>query len=192
MVILHNYGTSTYDIKVGDRIAQMVFYSIKTPTPHPVSSLPPTSHGDSGLGSTGIVRSAQKSTPQQDVPTRLPYDIWMSNDPFDALIPVQIDLKGNHPTLGMVLELCPDANRLCLKDILPSTPAAKIKKWRSTIRNHHLVSINTQPIRTIDALASLIKTCMDNNHLFIELCFSVDKYYGINPTSQITIYIGIN
>ncbi len=192
IVILHNYGSTAYEIKIGDRIAQVVFYCIKTPSTDIVSSLSPMLHGDGGLGSTGRMHSLQiahenQAVLNQVVPNPLPFDIWMSHDPFDAVIPVQIDLKGHHPTLGMVFETCPIHNRLPLKDIVPSTPAAKIKKWRSTLKNHHLVSVGTHIIRTIDELTSIIQTFMDNNNLFIQLCFSVDKHYGINPTSQIPI-----
>jgi dUTP pyrophosphatase len=192
IVILHNYVSTAYEIKVDDRIAQVVFYCIKTPSTDIASSLFPTLRGDGGLGSTGKMHSLQianenQAVLNQDVPNPLPFEIWMSHDPFDAVIPVQIDLKGHHPTLGMVFETCPIHNRLCLKDIVPSTTAAKIKKWWSTIKHHHLVSVGTQLIRTIEELTSAIKTFMDNNNLSIQLCFSVDKYFGINPTSQVPI-----
>jgi dUTP pyrophosphatase len=62
IVILHNYGSTAYEIKVGDRIAQVVFYCIKTPSNDIVFFLYPTLCVDGGLGSTGKIHSLQIAT----------------------------------------------------------------------------------------------------------------------------------
>jgi hypothetical protein len=56
----------------------------------------------SHLSHVASVNSTRASISQQNqallnhgVPNLLPLDIWMSHDPFDAVISVQIDLKGH-------------------------------------------------------------------------------------------------
>jgi dUTP pyrophosphatase len=51
-VCVHNFGDS-YNIEVGERIAQVVFHKAITPTIEPVDSLPLTPRGNAGFGSTG-------------------------------------------------------------------------------------------------------------------------------------------
>lgn len=53
-VILINLGDNEFDIHVGDRIAQIVFQSIKRASFEIVSDLDATNRGEGGYGSTGV------------------------------------------------------------------------------------------------------------------------------------------
>lgn len=52
-VILHNHGHETFEIKSGDRIAQLVFAQVERVLFTAVNSLEETDRGVGGLGSTG-------------------------------------------------------------------------------------------------------------------------------------------
>ena len=52
-VILHNHDHRPYEVKSGDRIAQMVFAPITTAVFKEVAELSDTERGEGGLGSTG-------------------------------------------------------------------------------------------------------------------------------------------
>ena len=52
-VILHNHDHHVYDVKKGERIAQMVVAPITTATFTEVAELSETERGEGGLGSTG-------------------------------------------------------------------------------------------------------------------------------------------
>jgi dUTP pyrophosphatase len=52
-VILHNMKNEQYEIKKGDRIAQLLIEVIMTPPICIVDALDGTSRGESGFGSTG-------------------------------------------------------------------------------------------------------------------------------------------
>ena len=52
-VILKNNAYAPYDIKKGDRIAQMIFAPVTTATLTEVAELSDTERGEGGLGSTG-------------------------------------------------------------------------------------------------------------------------------------------
>lgn len=53
VVAYFNTANSTYRYSAGDRVAQIVFFQTITPDLCEVSSLPTTSRGDAGYGSTG-------------------------------------------------------------------------------------------------------------------------------------------
>ena len=53
MVILINHSNSPYEVKKGDKIAQLILERIVTPAVEQVDQLDNTERGDHGLGSTG-------------------------------------------------------------------------------------------------------------------------------------------
>ena len=53
-VILKNAGDTNFEVKVGDRIAQMVIAQVELWTPEVVESLEDTARGAGGFGSTGV------------------------------------------------------------------------------------------------------------------------------------------
>lgn len=52
-VCLFNHGGSKYEVKTGDKIAQLVIHKCELPNLEAVEELPETDRGDSGFGSTG-------------------------------------------------------------------------------------------------------------------------------------------
>jgi dUTP pyrophosphatase len=52
-VCLFNHGSSSYEVKAGDKIAQLVIVKCEHPTLELVDSLEETDRGDNGFGSTG-------------------------------------------------------------------------------------------------------------------------------------------
>ena len=53
-VVLFNHGDQDFEVKMGDRIAQLVLEKISTPAVEEVSGLDDTVRGSGGFGSTGI------------------------------------------------------------------------------------------------------------------------------------------
>lgn len=53
-IVLINHGTTNFEYKTGDRIAQMVIAAVSLTNPHEVGSLSTTDRGDGGFGSTGL------------------------------------------------------------------------------------------------------------------------------------------
>ena len=52
--MLFNHSDVTFDIKVGDRVAQLILERISTPEVAEVDELPTTERGTAGFGSTGM------------------------------------------------------------------------------------------------------------------------------------------
>lgn len=85
-----------------------------------------------------------------------PYDIWLGNDPLDNRLTISIDIKGQHPTLGLQLAKQKDGQRLQLEHISPSTPATKIPKWPSTLRWSYLIEIDGTPVNNVEMWNKLL------------------------------------
>lgn len=56
-VILFNFSDVDFEVKVGDRIAQLILERIVTPEVVEVESLDETERGEGGYGSTGVKSS---------------------------------------------------------------------------------------------------------------------------------------
>ncbi len=91
--------------------------------------------------------------------------IYMSPDPYFTAFEQPLDLRqfdlAKRPTAG--LSLYKNGGRLHLATMSPSTPAAKIKDWRSRIQGAWLTKIGSTTVMTIasvkDALAA---ACLKN------------------------------
>ena len=60
MVIMINLGPSTFAVRRGDRIAQMILCPIPRIELNPLGQLPPTLRGEGGMGHTGIDPEPEK------------------------------------------------------------------------------------------------------------------------------------
>ena len=206
MVVLHNCGETPFQVNTGDRIAQMLLLSNHNPSVQEVTTLAETTRGNDGFGSTGtsvirqgtiitnttptVVHPAVTETQEspQDNPSDLPdmpFDIYLSTDPFDQLLLITIPIRGEHPTLGLSTTMCPSRNRLRIIDMALSTPASRIPKWRSTLRNAYVISVQGQPIHDEDSLLNAIKHARQEGYLNLQCVFATDKSYGIHPQEGI-------
>jgi dUTP pyrophosphatase len=55
MVTLYNSSSESFDIEVGDRIAQLLIQSVERAKFIPVAKLPDSDRGQAGFGSTGTI-----------------------------------------------------------------------------------------------------------------------------------------
>ena len=204
-VILHNTGTIPYTIQTGDRIAQLIYTRIETPTLTETAELTHTNRGQSGFGSTDeqthpapscptdpITRTLTEQLTEHDIvpspqnkPTdntiQPPINIYMSDNPFDDLVNIKITIKGDHPTLGMILHQCPHRHKLQVTDMAKGTPACRIPKWRSILRHAYLLQLDKHIINSMDDLLKTIQQARKHRLLTAECKFATDKSYGIHP-----------
>ena len=64
-VVLFNFNESNFEVKKGDRIAQLILEVIVNPPVIEVESLDETKRGEGGFGSTGGVQAMKKSKEEQ-------------------------------------------------------------------------------------------------------------------------------
>jgi len=60
-VVLFNHAAEPFEIKVGDRVAQLILERVLTPDVAEVDDLEKTERGEGGFGSTGVGVKRQKS-----------------------------------------------------------------------------------------------------------------------------------
>jgi len=186
-VLLYNSSNVTHSIKPGDRIAQLIFHNIETPVLLQEETLNTTERTDPGLGSTDQAPPAPIATIHQTIAetlqrVQMPYNIFLSTDPFDDILSIMVKDFASHETMGMVLEPCEHRNRPRLCDILPSQPRSRIKNWRSTIRNGYIIQIEEHITATIDDIKIAIQKSRDLQLPELQIQIALDiKPAGIHP-----------
>ena len=74
--------------------------------------------------------------------TTIADDFHLTTNPFGPSTIVTLPIKGTHPALGLHLIQHEDNNRILLHSCVPSTPAARIPRWRSTLHQSSIIAID--------------------------------------------------
>jgi len=89
----------------------------------------------------------------------MPYNIYLSMDPFIDHIQIHVDIFGTHSTMGFIFEHCSTRNKPQLVNIINSQPASCIKKWRTTLWSSYIMQIEEYPIDSIQNIINAIAEC---------------------------------
>ena len=81
---------------------------------------------------------------------------FLSCDPYGPTTTVSINVTGVHPTLGLQIDSNTTPGRLVLLNCLKGTPSAKIKRWRSNLRNGNILEIDGEIVSTIKKMEDII------------------------------------
>ena len=198
-VLLENTGDDPFTIRIGDRIAQLVLLQIQTPAVSEISvnaTLPETVRGTNGFGSTGMgtamIRNntaigdpsaeQRESSPSiQDSIIERPFNLYFSDDPFDNIMEVDVAIKGDHETLGILTDYCDCRQRLQIKDMALSTPGSRLKKWRSVLRHTYILKFNDFAIQSHEDFAHAVRQTRLRKMMKAKLIVATDTAYGLHP-----------
>ena len=188
-IVVHNFGKVSQTIQPKQKIAQIIFENAMCPRMKSVDNINKTSRGSAGFGSTDIHSEIKTSIATANTSTTsdlslsfdLPYHIELSSDPFDFKTSRRISTKTAHPTLGLSTTLCPIYKRIKLDSCQPSTPSARIPKWRSELRNAYILAVNNESVSTLPQLKSAIKTCKQQNLKEVEIRFATNDCIATHP-----------
>ena len=112
----------------------------------------------------------------------IPYQIYMSSDPFEDFIEVLIDTKDHHPSMGLVFTTNTSMGyRSQLQECLKSTPAARIPKWRSTLRGSFPTEIYAQKIATLQDVDKAVCKAREDTKINIVCKFSIIDKIVMRP-----------
>ena len=153
-VLLHNSGPNDFTVNTGDRVAQLILERFESPEVQITDNLQHTDRGDNGFGSTGIT----SITTDNHINSLQACDLTMSmTEPYDI---IDINMKTNHkhPTLGLQLD-----KNLKVITCVSGTPAAKIKGWRTAIKDTTLHTINNNHITTLEDVHKYIDRTSSTN-----------------------------
>ena len=111
----------------------------------------------------------------------MPFDISLSNDPYEYYTHRYISLQSRSPTLGMKLQQCKQRNCPQLLDCLPGQAAAKLPNWRSELRNSYITAINDMPVHSTKDIITHISTCKQNKLKDIKVTFATIHPQAMHP-----------
>ena len=173
-VILYNFGSTSFDIKPKDRIAQLIIEKYLAPPITVSTNLPKSERAEKGFGSTGL-----HSVPNPPSPaTSIPYN----NDELDEIkitrintlrsklhanelemcfsapvftTTVEVKKHAKYPTLGLQIKNS-DTGPI-ITTCTHGSPSSKISQWRSILKNSRIHSINDELISNDSNIANIIK-----------------------------------
>ena len=100
--------------------------------------------------------------------------IYLSPDPYYEAFTQPLDLRNfniaTHATAG--LSLLESGGRLHLANMSPSTPAAKIKDWRTRMKGAWLIKIGDVAVSTISEAKSVFQSIHDSGNTSTTLLFA--------------------
>ena len=178
-VAIYNFGENEQSISQGDKIAQIIFEQIKYPNFHQQKKLKPTLRDNQGFGSTDSP-PVVKTTVQHN------HDlIELCNNIDGPTVTVEIKIKGDHKYLGLIVDDDTLLHQLKLIHCLKGTPAARIKKWRSTLRNAKLLKLDGKRMFTKSDMENIISKAREESKQSIEAIFQTNTPVPINPANGI-------
>ena len=100
--------------------------------------------------------------------------IYLSPDPYYDAFSEQLDIhrwhSNDHPTAG--LRLIEEDQRVILIQSDPSTPAARIPRWRSRVKGAWLQQVGRMPIMTIQNVRDALARYKNSGAQYCELVFA--------------------
>ena len=110
-----------------------------------------------------------------------PFQVSLSMDPIDNTVIIDVPTTGNDPLLGFSLVKNKKADWVQFKHCVPGTPAMRIPKWRSTLRNSYITSANGVPLISIEELKAIVQTARILGSLTIAIGFATVDCQAMYP-----------
>ena len=205
LIAMHNIGTETRQISQGNKVAQLILEQISPATIQEVQQLTATDRGDKGFGSSDNPSDTPSIPIPNTVPNVIPCNpneinppqihrmqyndnavdkipqLYLSCDPFGPTLTMPCRVTGVHPLLGLQLDDTNMNGRFILRHCEKGTPSAKIRKWRSTLRNSNLVRINDIPVSSKQDVQNMIEKARQSQRPELELTFATEEKVSMHP-----------
>ena len=171
-VILHNFGSKPYEIKQGDRIAQLVLERIRQPDVKvEENQLRETDRGENGFGSTGRNVVACKTETYMD-----DFDLMFST--MEHMTTVTIEGHNRHPTMGIVTKQTKEGVQIV--DCILGTPSTKIPKWKHLLKYNYVRRVDGKIVNTVADFEQLMREGTHHN-----MTITTKEPVAIHPLSGI-------
>ena len=108
----------------------------------------------------------------------LPFDIDLTNSPFDSFTDRKIRIAGTDDLLGFDMADCSKFGYPKLLHCRKSTPSARILRWKSELRNNFITHLNRIPVATVNDIREHIAKARSANEEEITVTFAL-----LQPTS---------
>ena len=177
-VALYNFGDVDQQISVGDKIAQIIFEQIKYPTFQHKNKLDATTRNTDGFGSTDVPKI-------NAITDNISPHIELCDNASGPTIEVQLNIKGTHKTLGLIVDDETKINTATLIHCKRGTPSARIKRWRSTLKNAQVYKIDDDFIFNQRDIENAITKAKTKELKTITISFITSTPIPINPSSGV-------
>ena len=91
-----------------------------------------------------------------------------------------ITVRGNHPSLGLNIKIN-EAGQPVLIDCKSGTPACRIPKWRSTLKNARIKEINNTVVHNLQDIHNAIAIARSNKSKSVECKFATENKVEMHP-----------
>jgi dUTP pyrophosphatase len=125
------------------------------------------------------------SMPTENPVFEKPFELFFTGSPFNDTFEIEIPIKGNHPTLGILTNHCEYRQRLQVKDMALSTPGSRLKQWRTVIQNAYILKFHEFPIQSKEDLQHAISQVQKRKMLKAKFVIATDHSYGVHPLEGI-------
>ena len=121
-----------------------------------------------------------------NVSIEMPYQISMSLKPFDNYTHRTLQVKGNHPLLGLSLQICKTRNIPQIIECLKSTPAICMPRWRTELKNGYIIAVNNNPVQTIDQVKYEITNARNKALTTVDIQIATFEKIAMHPQQGIS------
>ena len=111
----------------------------------------------------------------------MPYNICLSLDPFDNYTYRTIQVKGTHPSLSLNLHICETRHIPQIIDCIKSTPAIRIPRWRTELKNGYVIAVNNIPVSTIDDIHQQIQHIREKSIQSVDIQIATLHKIAMHP-----------
>jgi deoxyuridine 5'-triphosphate nucleotidohydrolase len=204
-ILMSNNGNDPLVLNKDHRIAQLIIVQDPNVVLTVTNELSSTERQNGGFGSTGTSK-VKLTGPPPSYPARLPSslsqqstaaaaslaavdhepicNVDLSHDPFADIQKVTLSCRGNHPTRGLILEDCDTWNdRVIIKSCKSGTPAARIKRWRSRLKNSTLLKIDDTTVQNIRQLEQYLSTVSPGTDVILTI--GLEEKVAMNDSAGI-------
>jgi dUTP pyrophosphatase len=193
-MIISNNGTENITITKGDRAAQLIIVKDPQVKVEINNDLSTTDRETQGFGSTGKSILSKHAPDKQSLnPLKLSSDklpdihnqrttaaaatlsddnhssvcnIDLSHDPFNDVQSVIITKRGNHDTLGLILDESQTWNdKVIISTCKSGSPAARVKNWIKRLKRSTLLEINGTEITSIQQVKDILLPIKKNTEV---------------------------
>jgi deoxyuridine 5'-triphosphate nucleotidohydrolase len=103
----------------------------------------------------------------------LPFDIDLTNSPFDSFTDRKIRIAGTDDLLGFDMDDCTKFGYPKLLHCRKSTPSARLLRWKSELRNNFITHLNRIPVNSVNDIRQHIAKARSANEEDITVTFAL-------------------
>ncbi|KAI2502403.1 hypothetical protein MHU86_12060 [Fragilaria crotonensis] len=108
-----------------------------------------------------------------------PFDLDVSDDPFDRLDELSPPITCEHPSLGFEIKECHIRKRGFVSGIIPNTTASRIRNVRRKYIGAFVVSINDVAVFTAASILEALQAAATSEEQSFKIVFAPDRYIPV-------------